>query len=144
MTRTARIGAPRLATGVRETCTRCGYPCETARFDIPGTYGPTLPAIARMRSTDAVVCDYCVADEIRAALSRGERAHVYLSSDGRYLTTWGGSVVARVDATHVADAGFCRDQTWHYGRTIGPDSVEVSGRGPGRGMYASTRARSRA
>lgn len=137
----------RAADGVRRPCSRCGHPCETARFDLPETYGPRLPALARERDTDAIVCDYCAAREARDTLARGERSHAcYLSADGRYLTTWGGSVVAIVRATWEAAAGFCGMQTYHDAYvvgTVGPDRVNVTGRGPGRGMYASTRARAR-
>lgn len=84
------------------------------------------------------VCYSCADTEQRAELTTANVYGVYLSGDGKSLTTWTGGKLATV--THESDA-----KTGFYGSTIRsvravtPDGSHWYGKGRGRGMCLTVR-----
>jgi hypothetical protein len=117
------------------TCAACGvtYP----RPPYTGAAGYALLDPDAGRGTGRVC--YSCADSI--ALEDAERLEaftLYLSGDGRTLTTWTGGPIARVTGSSETAAGFCGRRIYFRARTR--TGRKLHGSTPGRGMFARVRA----
>lgn len=90
-------------------------------------------------------CYECCATQDRDYMNAHGEISAYLSSDGKHITTWPGSVLMRVTREWETSAGgFARNtritRVWAI-----VDGEYWHGRGPGRGMYIRmTRAKRKA
>jgi hypothetical protein len=109
-------------------CAWCG-----AKFpDPPKDFGPTGYAIIPM--TKETVCYACADRWTREQMLASDKFGVYLSSDGKTLTTWTGGELARVtDEWKSSGGGFHFGPLTHV-RAIAPDGSLWYGKGSGRGM----------
>jgi hypothetical protein len=131
----------------RENCSRCGALCEAVSFQ--REEGPQLPALAR-DAAGVAVCDVCCAAEAVGSLVAGLPASLYVSSCGRYLVTFGGTVVARVRDTGYGGSAANGTTLTRYVATVlrpsdGLPDVNAAGvlrcwgRGLGAGMLLTAR-----
>jgi hypothetical protein len=107
-------------------CARCG-----ATFPELAGNGVTT-GYATLRDSGERICYACADAQQRADMLTADKYGVYLSSDGKTLTTWTGGELARVTSETTSRTGFHGTKLTHI-RAVGA-GAKWYGKGAGRGM----------
>ncbi len=120
-----------------QTCRLCGRACAMA--GTPEAHD--LPIYGVSRSHGRIVCDYCGAEQDRERLATGVPTVAYLSSDGQFLTTWGGCKLARIFHHSSSRSGWNGSEvfSWSARFTYNGRRVDLYGKGSGPGMCTTAR-----
>lgn len=117
-------------------CFECGATCATAGSDaIKNSF--SMP-VAAVTPDGKHICDVCVGNRQLATLASGDSELVYISTDGRTFTTWGGTKLGVV--TSIGREGWIPVRPWSG---VTNDGVLVYGKTQGRGMCATVHPRRR-
>lgn len=125
-------------------CDDCGAVCAVAGSDA----SETTKLVAATTPDGRHICDVCAGNLQLARMNTGDSGVVYISSDGRTFTTWGGTklgtvhelggkdgiwpfktlekIMARLPVPCVHWAGVTTDGLLVYGRTMGHGSCATA------------------
>lgn len=117
----------------------CPTHCAKCGNDFPPIASNGVAAGYAITGNGSHICYTCADEQQRADMRQFDKYGAYLSSDGKSLTTWTGSELAKVISEKTVSGG-----GFHFGsltaiRAKAPDGSIWYGKGSGRGMLLRIR-----